>query len=187
MDPKVAKRPKRRGLGPYSKKPKFFGQNFFLSFLAIFWSFLAGGDRKNDFCEKCILLKLFLLVQAKKKSQPKSQFQKRCFRETPYSEHAVCTHHSLISTLHPQMLWQKWHWHHSTAGTPLNLWSRSLNSQRVNCLILLWFAESWRTSWRGRDRRAPRWSWRGGGHHHLLRILWHQKSQLSKAQPLSPT
>ena len=41
MDPKVAKRPKRRGLGPYSKKTKFLGQHFFWSFLAFFGHFLA--------------------------------------------------------------------------------------------------------------------------------------------------
>ena len=29
------------------------------------------GIEKNDVCEKCIFLKLFLLVQAKKKPQPK--------------------------------------------------------------------------------------------------------------------
>ena len=48
MLPKVPKRPERRGLGPYSKKPKFLGQIFFghfWPFLAIFWPFLAcvGG------------------------------------------------------------------------------------------------------------------------------------------------
>merc|ERR1712082_473535 len=37
MLPKVAKRPKRQGLGPYSKKPKFFGQFF----LVIFGHFLV--------------------------------------------------------------------------------------------------------------------------------------------------
>ena len=31
------------------------------------------------------------------------------------------------------MLWQKRHWHHSTAGTPLNLWSRCFNSQIFHC------------------------------------------------------
>ena len=41
MLPKVAKRPKRRGLGPYSNKPKFLGQIFFWSFLAFFDHFLA--------------------------------------------------------------------------------------------------------------------------------------------------
>ena len=41
MLPKVPKRPERQGLGPYSKKPKFLGQNFFWPFLAIFWPFLA--------------------------------------------------------------------------------------------------------------------------------------------------
>ena len=37
MLPKVAKRPKRRGLGPYSKKTKFLGQIFF----GHFWPFLT--------------------------------------------------------------------------------------------------------------------------------------------------
>ena len=41
MLPKVPKRPERRGLGPYSKKPKFLGQIFFWSFLAFFDHFLA--------------------------------------------------------------------------------------------------------------------------------------------------
>ena len=41
MLPKVAKRPKRRGLGTYNKKPKFLGQNIFWPFLAFFGHFLA--------------------------------------------------------------------------------------------------------------------------------------------------
>ena len=36
MLPKVPKRPERRGLGPYSKKTKFYGQIFFGHFLVIF-------------------------------------------------------------------------------------------------------------------------------------------------------
>ena len=40
MDPKVTKRPKRRGLGPYSKKTKIFGQNFFGHFWPFFGHFL---------------------------------------------------------------------------------------------------------------------------------------------------
>ena len=58
--------------------------------------------------------------------------------------------------------------------------------QKLN-FSLFWSAESWRTSWRGRDWGAPWWSrWRRGDHH-LLRILWHQKSQLSRDQHFSPT
>ena len=34
------------------------------------------------------------------------------------------------------MLWQKWHWHHSSARTPLNLWSRCFNSQMFHCFAL---------------------------------------------------
>ena len=48
MLPKVAKRPKRQGLeglGPYSKKMKFLGQNFFWSFLGFFGHFLAVFGR----------------------------------------------------------------------------------------------------------------------------------------------
>ena len=41
MLPKVAKRPKRRGLGPYSKKPKFLGHIFFGHFWPFFGHFLA--------------------------------------------------------------------------------------------------------------------------------------------------
>ena len=41
MLPNVAKRPKRRGLGPYSKKTKFFGKIFFGPFLAFFGHFLV--------------------------------------------------------------------------------------------------------------------------------------------------
>ena len=41
MLPKVPKRPERRGLGPYSKKPKFLGQIFFWPFLAFFGHFLT--------------------------------------------------------------------------------------------------------------------------------------------------
>ena len=81
------------------------------------------------------------------------------------------------------MLWQKWHRHHSTPGAPLNLWSKCFHSW----FFSYWFsfAESWRTPWRGRDWGAAGRSRRGGGDHHLLRILWHQKSQLSRAQYFS--
>ena len=41
MLPKVAKRPKRQGLGPCSKKPKFFGPKFFLVIFGPFWPFFG--------------------------------------------------------------------------------------------------------------------------------------------------
>ena len=44
MLPKVAKRPKQRGLGPYSKNQNFWAKFFFghfRPFLTIFWPFLA--------------------------------------------------------------------------------------------------------------------------------------------------
>ena len=46
MLPEVTKWPKLRGLGPYSKKAKFLGQNFFCpfcSFFGRFWSELYEG------------------------------------------------------------------------------------------------------------------------------------------------
>ena len=59
MLPKVAKRPKRRGLGPYSKKTKFLGQNCFWSFLAFFGHFLAVFGR-NFMKERHLSKKSFL-------------------------------------------------------------------------------------------------------------------------------
>ena len=59
MLPKVAKRLKRRGLGPYSKKPKFFGQIFFWPFLAFFCHFLAVFGR-NFMKERHLSKKSFL-------------------------------------------------------------------------------------------------------------------------------
>ena len=41
MLPKEAKRPKRRRLGPYSKKTKFLGRNFFWPLLAFFGHFFG--------------------------------------------------------------------------------------------------------------------------------------------------
>ena len=59
MLPKVAKRPKRRGLGPYSKKTKFLGRNFFWPFLAFFGHFLAVFGR-NFMKERHLSKKSFL-------------------------------------------------------------------------------------------------------------------------------
>ena len=57
MLPKVPKRPERRGLVPITKNQNC-GANFFLAIFGLFWAFFdrfwSGGDRKNDFCEKCI-------------------------------------------------------------------------------------------------------------------------------------
>ena len=86
MLPKVPKRPERRGLGPYSKKPKFLGQIFFWQFLAFFGHFLTVfgpvGIEKTIFVKSVFSKHCFYWSKRKKNPQPKSQFQKRCFCET---------------------------------------------------------------------------------------------------------
>ena len=59
MLPKVPKRPEWRGLGPYSKKPKFLGQNFCWPFLAFFGQFLVVFGR-NFMKERHLSKKCFL-------------------------------------------------------------------------------------------------------------------------------
>ena len=80
MLPKVPKRPERRGLGPYSKKNKIFGPNFFL---AIFGHFLAVfgpvGIEKTIFVKSVFSKHCFYWSKRKKNPQPKSQFQKKKF------------------------------------------------------------------------------------------------------------
>ena len=58
MLPKVAKRPKRRGLGPYSKKTKFLSQNFsghLWPCLTIFWPFWSELYEGATFGGKFVL------------------------------------------------------------------------------------------------------------------------------------
>ena len=83
MLPKVPKRPERRGLGPYSKKPKFLGQIFFWPFLAFFGHFLTVfgpvGIEKTIFVKSVFSKHCFYWSKRKKNLQPKSQIQKKIF------------------------------------------------------------------------------------------------------------
>ena len=103
MLPKVAKRPKRQGLGPYSKKTKFLDQNFFWSFLAFFDHFLAVFGQnfmKERHLGKIFFCQLSRMVILHRICYAHFEIPKKVFSEPVYYAPSQANHLSTHFKLH---------------------------------------------------------------------------------------